>query len=102
MQLRSVVRLLPGLALLVALVTLTACRSDEEEARQHLARAEELLAAGEARAAFLELKNALAQDPTSAQINFLLGEALVGGSSGREGPVLLPGGATTGSRAPPP
>jgi Tfp pilus assembly protein PilF len=62
--------------LLAALVGIAACQSDEEEARGHLARAEERLAAGEASAAFIELRSALALDPTSARINFLLGEAL--------------------------
>ncbi len=63
--------------LLAGLVALAGCRSDEEEARRYQERGEELLAAGEARAGFLELKNALERDPTSAQINFLLAEALV-------------------------
>jgi Tfp pilus assembly protein PilF len=62
--------------LLAALVGIAACQSDEEEARGHLARAEELRAAGDTSAAFVELRSALALDPTSAEINFLLGEAL--------------------------
>ena len=77
MQRRSATMPRLTVLLLAALVALAGCRSDEEEARQHLARGEELLAAGDARAAFLELKNALARDPTSAQVNFLLAEALV-------------------------
>ena len=65
-----------GALLLAACVAVMACHSNEEKARGHLARAEERLAVGEASAAFLELRNALALDPTSARINFLLGEAL--------------------------
>ena len=76
MQRRSATRPRLSVLLLATLIALAACRSDEEEARQFQERAEERLAAGDARAAFLELNNALARDPTSAQINFLLGEAL--------------------------
>jgi cytochrome c-type biogenesis protein CcmH/NrfG len=74
---RTATRLRLGAVLLAALVVLAACRSDQEQARTHRERAEELLAEGEAHGAFLELRRALARDPTSAQINFLLAEVLM-------------------------
>jgi putative PEP-CTERM system TPR-repeat lipoprotein len=61
-------------ALLVAAIAATGCTSGYDAA-EHMARAQDFVAAGENRAAMIELKNVLAKDPANAQARLLLAQA---------------------------
>ncbi len=62
---------------LVATVMLAACGADTPQARLEAAKG--YLAKNESKAAIIELKNALGQDPNLAEARYLLGKALLDG-----------------------
>ena len=64
------------LALVVALASLLPACADDSEA-QLIASARSYLAKNDTKAAVIQLKNALQQQPSSAEARFLLGQALL-------------------------